>query len=71
MSKWCVPACKSAVFAIFSMGVRLSLLAVSIIAGSSNGRTADSESVYLGSSPSPAAMIVEHDFVARKSMSHA
>ena len=28
---------------------------MSVIAGSSNGRTTDSESVYLGSNPSPAA----------------
>ena len=30
-----------------------------VIAGSSNGRTTDSGSVYLGSSPSPAAKLSE------------
>ena len=36
----------------------------STLAGSSNGRTADSESAYLGSSPSPAALLdCSHRFV--------
>ena len=35
-------------------------------AGSSNGRTADSGSVYLGSNPSPAALPVKDKFLPRR-----
>ena len=35
---------------------------ISSAAGSSNGRTADSESVYLGSNPSPAALLIKNKF---------
>ena len=35
---------------------------INTAAGSSNGRTTDSESVYLGSNPGPAAVLIRNKF---------